>query len=87
MLEAAVLRSALSVFSSMFGGLGVFFVYMSFLKPALGVYAVVFLTFALGILHTAGPKKNFDWRLETGERAYAAGFRRLGIGALLGLAD
>jgi hypothetical protein len=56
MLEAAVLRSALSVFSSMFGGLGVFFVYMSFLKPALGVYAVVFLTFALGILHTAGPK-------------------------------
>jgi len=56
MLEAAVLRSALSVFSSMFGGLGVFFVYMSFLKPALGVYAVVFLTFALGILHTARPK-------------------------------
>jgi len=38
-------------------------------------------------LHTAGPKRNFDWRLETGERAYAAGFRRLGIGALFGLAD
>ncbi len=38
-------------------------------------------------LHTAGPKKNFDWRLETAERAYAAGFRRLGIGALFGLAD
>jgi 2-iminoacetate synthase len=38
-------------------------------------------------LHTAGPKKNFDWRLETGERAYHAGFRRLGIGALFGLAD
>ena len=38
-------------------------------------------------LHTAGPKKNFDWRLETAERAYAAGFRRLGIGALYGLAD
>ena len=37
-------------------------------------------------LHTAGPKKNFDWRLETPERAYAAGFRRLGIGALYGLA-
>ncbi len=37
--------------------------------------------------HTAGPKKNFDWRLETPERAYAAGFRRLGIGALLGLSD
>ena len=38
-------------------------------------------------MHTAGPKKNFDWRLSTPERAYAAGFRRLGIGALLGLGD
>jgi len=38
-------------------------------------------------LHTAGPKKNFDWRLETPERGYAAGFRRIGIGALYGLAD
>jgi 2-iminoacetate synthase len=38
-------------------------------------------------MHTAGPKRDFDWRLETPERAYAAGFRRLGIGALYGLAD
>jgi 2-iminoacetate synthase len=38
-------------------------------------------------MHTAGPKRNFDWRLETPERAYAAGFRRLGIGALYGLGD
>jgi 2-iminoacetate synthase len=38
-------------------------------------------------VHTAGPKRNFDWRLDTAERAYAAGFRRLGIGALYGLAD
>jgi 2-iminoacetate synthase len=38
-------------------------------------------------LHTAGPKRNFDWRLETPERAYAAGFRRLGIGALFGLGE
>jgi 2-iminoacetate synthase len=38
-------------------------------------------------LHTAGPKRDFNWRLETPERAYAAGFRRLGIGALYGLAD
>lgn len=36
-------------------------------------------------MHTAGPKRNFDWRLETPERAYAAGFRRIGIGALYGL--
>jgi 2-iminoacetate synthase len=38
-------------------------------------------------LHTAGPKKNFDWRLDCPERAYAGGFRRIGIGALFGLAN
>jgi 2-iminoacetate synthase len=38
-------------------------------------------------MHTAGPKKNFAWRMETPERAYAAGFRRIGIGALYGLGD
>jgi 2-iminoacetate synthase len=37
-------------------------------------------------LHTAGPKKNFDWRLDCPERAYVGGFRRIGIGALFGLA-
>ena len=40
-----------------------------------------------GRVHTAGPKRDFNWRLDTAERAYAAGFRRLGIGALYGLAD
>jgi 2-iminoacetate synthase len=38
-------------------------------------------------LHTAGPKKNFHWRLDCPERAYVGGFRRIGIGALFGLAD
>jgi 2-iminoacetate synthase len=38
-------------------------------------------------LHTAGPKKNFNWRLDCPERAYAGGFRRIGIGALFGLAE
>ena len=38
-------------------------------------------------LHTAGPKKDFAWRLNCAERAYAGGFRRIGIGALFGLAD
>jgi len=38
-------------------------------------------------LHTAGPKKDYDWRLEAPERAYAAGFRRLGVGVLFGLSD
>ena len=40
-----------------------------------------------GRMHTLGPKRDFNWRLECPERAYAAGFRRLGIGALHGLAD
>jgi 2-iminoacetate synthase len=38
-------------------------------------------------MHTVGPKRDFEWRMETPERAYAAGFRRLGIGALYGLGD
>jgi 2-iminoacetate synthase len=38
-------------------------------------------------LHVAGPKKDFDWRLDCPERGYAAGFRRIGIGALFGLHD
>lgn len=38
-------------------------------------------------MHTAGPKKNFDWRLACPERGYQAGFRRIGIGALFGLSD
>ncbi len=38
-------------------------------------------------VHTAGPKRDFAWRLEAPERGYAAGFRRIGIGALYGLFD
>jgi 2-iminoacetate synthase len=38
-------------------------------------------------MHVHGPKKNFDWRLDCPERAYAAGFRRIGVGALFGLWD
>lgn len=38
-----------------------------------------------GELHQAGPKKDFWWRLDCAERAYQAGFRRIGIGALFGL--
>ena len=36
-------------------------------------------------MHVSGPKKDFAYRLDTPERAYAAGFRRIGIGALYGL--
>jgi 2-iminoacetate synthase len=50
------------------------------------VYQETYDRAAYAELHTAGPKKDFDWRLDCPERAYAAGFRRLGIGALFGLA-
>src|SRR5438093_4760959 len=36
-------------------------------------------------MHTAGPKRDFNYRLDCAERGYAAGFRRLGVGVLLGL--
>jgi 2-iminoacetate synthase len=36
-------------------------------------------------MHTAGPKRDFNYRLDCAERGHAAGFRRLGIGALIGL--
>ena len=51
------------------------------------VYQETYERSSYAALHTAGPKRNFDWRLECPERAYAAGFRRLGIGALFGLSD
>jgi len=38
-------------------------------------------------MHPRGPKRHFDHRLAAPERAAAAGFRRLGIGFLIGLAD
>lgn len=38
-------------------------------------------------VHLAGPKKNFDNRLEIPARAAEAGMREVGIGALLGLSD
>jgi 2-iminoacetate synthase len=51
------------------------------------VYQETYDRLVYASMHVAGPKKNFDWRMETPERAYAAGFRRLGIGALFGLGD
>ena len=51
------------------------------------VYQETYDRDAYAVYHTAGPKKNFDWRLECPERGYAAGFRRIGIGALVGLSD
>ncbi len=36
-------------------------------------------------LHTAGPKRDYAWRLACPDRAYLAGVRRIGVGALMGL--
>jgi 2-iminoacetate synthase len=38
-------------------------------------------------MHMSGPKRNFDERLLGPERGYEAGFRRIGVGVLIGLAD
>jgi 2-iminoacetate synthase len=51
------------------------------------VYQETYDREAYAILHTAGPKKNYDWRLDTAERAHEAGFRRIGIGVLFGLSE
>jgi 2-iminoacetate synthase len=51
------------------------------------IYQETYDRAAYEAMHTSGPKRDFDWRLETPERAYAAGFKRIGIGALHGLAD
>ena len=56
MLEAMMLRGALAATSTMFGSLGVFCVYMSFVKPALAINAVLFLTAAMAILRAAPQK-------------------------------
>jgi 2-iminoacetate synthase len=38
-------------------------------------------------VHPGGRKRDYNWRLEAVERAGQVGFRRIGIGALLGLHD
>jgi 2-iminoacetate synthase len=51
------------------------------------VYQETYDRSAYSELHSAGPKRDFNWRLDCAERGYRAGFRRLGIGALFGLTD
>jgi 2-iminoacetate synthase len=52
---------------------------------ALVVYQETYDPDLYGQLHTAGPKRDYLWRLGCPERAYEAGFRRIGVGALFGL--
>ncbi len=54
---------------------------------ALVVYQETYHRATYAEMHRSGPKKDYDWRLACPERAYAAGFRRIGVGALFGLWD
>jgi 2-iminoacetate synthase len=49
------------------------------------VYQETYNRAAYAEMHTAGPKRDFNFRLDCVERGYRAGFRRLGIGVLFGL--
>ncbi len=51
------------------------------------VYQETYDRAAYAQLHTAGPKRDYDWRLACPERAYDGGFRRIGVGALFGLSE
>lgn len=46
----------------------------------LAVYQETYNREVYETLHTAGMKKNFNWRLDCPERAYQGGFRRIQIG-------
>jgi 2-iminoacetate synthase len=52
---------------------------------ALVVYQETYSRAVYAEMHTAGPKGDFNFRLDCVERGYRAGFRRLGVGALFGL--
>jgi 2-iminoacetate synthase len=51
------------------------------------VYQETYDRGAYAAVHLAGKKRDFDWRLDTPDRGAEGGMKRLGIGALLGLAD
>src|SRR5437763_2704841 len=48
---------------------------------SLVVYQETYQRAVYAELHTAGPKRDFNYRLDCPERASTAGFRRIGIGA------
>jgi hypothetical protein len=55
MLDIIVLRTALAGFSTLFGSLGVFFLWCSVLKPTISPLALFFLAVASGVV-LATPK-------------------------------
>jgi hypothetical protein len=44
-----LMRTAMSALATLFGGLGVFFVYYSFMRPEMAAYALMFLGTASAI--------------------------------------
>jgi len=56
MLDIMVLRAALSGVTTLFGSLGVFCDWMSFARPSLALYAVLYLSAAMAILRATSPK-------------------------------
>ena len=54
---------------------------------ALTIYQETYNPQTYAQVHLAGPKKNFFYRLDVPDKGGQAGFRKIGIGALLGLAD
>jgi hypothetical protein len=53
MLGMGLMRTAMSALSTLFGGLGVFFLYYSFLRPEMAAYALMFLGTASAITWSA----------------------------------
>ena len=56
MFALSLLQTALSAFSTVFGGLGIFFLYYSFDTPRLSAYALIFLGTATAIVLSARKK-------------------------------
>ncbi|MBI5561129.1 MAG: radical SAM protein, partial [Deltaproteobacteria bacterium] len=59
-------------------------------KSGVGVYQAFQETYhrlTYESMHPAGPKKDYNYRIAVMDRAFAAGFNDVGIGALLGLYD
>ena len=53
MLGMGLMRTAMSALSALFGGLGVFFLYYSFMRPEMAAYALMFIGTASAITWSA----------------------------------
>jgi hypothetical protein len=53
MLGMGLMRTAMSALSTLFGGLGVFFLYYSFMRPEMAAYALMFIGTASAITWSA----------------------------------